>query len=51
MDRMQRGEVTVCVDDDASRENVVRAATARGRQVKGVVEEEDASYTVSLAKT
>jgi TusA-related sulfurtransferase len=51
IDRLQRGEVSVCVDNDASRENVVRAATAKGWQVKEIVEEKDASYTINLAKT
>lgn len=52
MDEMRRagkGEIVVLVDTDTSRENVSRAATSQGWQVK-YVESEGTGYRISISK-
>jgi tRNA 2-thiouridine synthesizing protein A len=46
---MKKGEVEVLVDTDTSKENVTRAATSQGWQVKKV-KEEDNGYRISIRK-
>lgn len=50
MDKAGSGELTVLVDNDASRENVGRAAAAKGWQVTADVEEADGHFRLELQK-
>jgi tRNA 2-thiouridine synthesizing protein A len=43
------GEIVVLVDTDTSKENVMRAATSQGWQVKGI-EPEDTGYRITITK-
>ncbi len=47
--KVQRGEITVLVDTDTSKENVTRAAAAKGWVLKGV-EPDGPGYRVVLAR-
>jgi len=47
---MDKGQIDVLVDTDTSRENVVRAATSKGWQVKDV-QPDGEGYRVILEKT
>jgi TusA-related sulfurtransferase len=47
--KVQRGEITVLVDTDTSKENVTRAAASKGWTLKGV-EPDGSGYRVRLAK-
>ena len=49
MKKIGKGEVVVLVDTDTSRENVSRAATSQGWQVKSV-DSEGAGYRITIAK-
>ena len=52
MDEMKKagkGEIVVLVDTDTSRENVSRAATSQGWQVKAV-DSEGTGYRITIAK-
>ena len=44
-----KGEIVILVDTDTSKENVSRAATSQGWQVKDVLEE-DGGYRITIAK-
>ena len=47
--KLNKGEIVVLVDTDTSKENVSRAATAQGWQVKSI-EPEGIGYRVTLSK-
>ncbi len=47
--KLNKGEIVVLVDTDTSKENVSRAATAQGWQVKSI-EPEGIGYKVILSK-
>lgn len=47
--KVKKGEIVILVDTDTSKENVSRAAMARGWTVKGV-EPEGTGYRISIAK-
>ncbi len=47
--KLNKGEIVVLVDTDTSKENVSRAATAQGWQVKSI-EPEGIGYRVILSK-
>ena len=47
--KIQKGEIVVLVDTDTSKENVSRAATSQGWQVKDVTAE-GAGYRLTLSK-
>ncbi len=49
MKKINKGEITVLVDTDTSKENVSRAATAQGWQVKNV-EPEGVGYRIIVSK-
>lgn len=49
MKKVGKGEIVILVDTDTSRENVSRAATSHGWQVKSV-ESEDSGYRITIAK-
>ncbi len=49
MKKLNKGEIVVLVDTDTSKENVSRAATAQGWQVKSI-EPEGMGYKVILSK-
>jgi TusA-related sulfurtransferase len=48
IEKGKTGEVTVLVDTDSSKENVCRAASGRGWQVKSI-DAEGAGYRILLA--
>jgi tRNA 2-thiouridine synthesizing protein A len=50
MDKAGSGELAVLVDNDASRENVGRAATAKGWQVTADAAEADGNFRLVLHK-
>lgn len=47
--KINKGEIVILVDTDTSKENVSRAATAQGWQVKGV-EPEGTGYRIIVSK-
>ena len=47
--KADKGEIEILVDTDTSKENVSRAATSQGWQVKHVLEE-GGGYRISIAK-
>lgn len=47
--KTDKGEITILVDTDTSRENVSRAATAEGWQVKRV-DPEGIGYRITVSK-
>jgi len=47
--KINRGEIIILVDTDTSKENVSRAATAQGWQVKSV-ESEGIGYRITVSK-
>lgn len=47
--KTDKGEITILVDTDTSRENVSRAATAQGWQVKSV-DPEGTGYRITVSK-
>ena len=47
--KVEKGEIEILVDTDTSKENVSRAATSQGWQVKDVLEEGE-GYRISIAK-
>lgn len=47
--KVDTGEIVVLVDTDTSKENVSRAATSKGWQVKDVQEEGEA-YRITISK-
>jgi TusA-related sulfurtransferase len=47
--KMSKGEIVVLVDTDTSKENVSRAATSQGWNLKSV-ESEGTGYRVSISK-
>jgi TusA-related sulfurtransferase len=47
--KVKKGEITILVDTDTSKENVSRAATAQGWQVKSV-EPEGMGYRMIVSK-
>jgi len=47
--KVGKGEITIIVDTDTSRENVSRAAISKGWQVKSV-EPESTGYRITIAK-
>ncbi len=49
MKKLDKGELTVLVDTDTSKENVLRAAASQGWQEAGV-EEKAGSYQIRLSK-
>ena len=49
MKRQKQGEIVVQVDTDTSKENVSRAATSQGWQVKDV-QEEGEGYRITISK-
>ncbi len=49
MKNVQQGELTVLVDTDTSKENVLRAAASQGWQEAGV-EEQEGSFQIRLRK-
>lgn len=49
MKKIDKGELTVLVDTDTSKENVLRAAASQGWQEAGV-EEQEGSYQIRLQK-
>lgn len=49
MMRQKQGEIVVLVDTDTSKENVSRAATSQGWQVKDV-QEEGEGYRITISK-
>ena len=49
MKKINKGEIVILVDTDTSKENVSRAASAQGWQVKGV-EPEGIGYRITVSK-
>ncbi len=49
MKKLAKGQLTVLVDTDTSKENVLRAAASQGWQEAGV-EEQEGSYQIRLSK-
>jgi len=49
MKKMNKGELVILVDTDTSKENVSRAATTQGWQVKRV-EPEGSGYRITFSK-
>ena len=49
MNRQKQGEIVIQVDTDTSKENVSRAATSQGWQVKDV-QEEGEGYRITISK-
>lgn len=49
MKKIKKGEIVVLVDTDTSKENVSRAATAQGWNVKSV-EPEGIGYRITVSK-
>ena len=49
MKKLMKGELTVLVDTDTSKENVLRAAASQGWQEAGV-DEQAGSYQIRLRK-
>jgi TusA-related sulfurtransferase len=47
--KVKKGEIVVLVDTDTSKENVSRAATSQGWNLKGV-EPEGAGYRIRISK-
>ena len=47
--KMNKGEIVILVDTDTSKENVSRAATAQGWNVKSV-ESEGSGYRITISK-
>ncbi|MEW6377943.1 MAG: sulfurtransferase TusA family protein [Thermodesulfobacteriota bacterium] len=47
--KVGKGEIVILVDTDTSKENVSRAATTQGWQVRGV-ESEGSGYRISISK-
>jgi len=47
--KIDKGEITILVDTDTSKENVSRAATTQGWQVKSV-ESEGTGYNITISK-
>ena len=47
--KVDKGEILVLVDTDTSRENVSRAATSQGWEVKNVQEESE-GYQITIIK-
>lgn len=47
--KIKKGEITVLVDTDTSKENVSRAATSQGWKVKGI-KSEGTGYRIMIAK-
>ena len=47
--KAEKGEIKVLVDTDTSKENVSRAATGKGWEVKDI-EEEGEGYRITIAK-
>jgi TusA-related sulfurtransferase len=47
--KINKGEIVILVDTDTSKENVSRAATTQGWQVKSV-ETEGIGYRISISK-
>ena len=47
--KVDTGEIVVLVDTDTSKENVSRAATSKGWQVKDVQEERE-GYRITISK-
>ncbi len=49
MKKTDKGEIVILVDTDTSKENVSRAATAQGWQVKSI-ESEGTGYRITVLK-
>ncbi len=49
MKKLNKGEIVILVDTDTSKENVSRAATTQGWQVKSV-EPEGIGYRINISK-
>ena len=49
MKKTEKGEIVILVDTDTSRENVSRAATSQGWNLKGV-EPDGTGYRISISK-
>ncbi|MCX8118745.1 MAG: sulfurtransferase TusA family protein [Desulfobacterota bacterium] len=49
MKKVDKGEIVILVDTDTSKENVSRAATAQGWNVKGI-EPEGMGYRITLSR-
>lgn len=49
MKKMNKGELVILIDTDTSKENVSRAATTQGWQVKSV-ESEGNGYRITVSK-
>ncbi len=47
--KVKKGEIAILVDTDTSRENVSRAATSQGWEVKGV-KPDGAGYRITIVK-
>jgi len=47
--KMNKGEIVILVDTDTSKENVSRAATSQGWNLKGV-EPDGTGYRISISK-
>ena len=47
--KVEKGEIEVLVDTDTSKENVSRAATSKGWEVKDI-QEEGEGYRITIAK-
>jgi len=47
--KMNKGEIVIFVDTDTSKENVSRAATSQGWNLKGV-EPDGTGYRISISK-
>lgn len=47
--KVQKGDIVVMVDTDTAKENVSRAAKARGWEVAGV-QPEDSGYKITIRK-
>jgi tRNA 2-thiouridine synthesizing protein A len=48
--RIQKGEIAVLVDTETSRENVIRAVTAEGWDVRSIDPDGEETYKISITK-
>lgn len=51
MKKINKGEIVILVDTDTSKENVSRAATTQGWDVKSIEPEGIGGYRITVSKT
>ena len=48
--KVSKGEITIIVDTDTAKENVSRAAQARGWEIAAIQAEDDDGYRITIRK-